>query len=144
MAWELNLAQQAPLEVVHPNGRFQQVDFNIQRITPRTAGCNTKLLEILDIFTGFLRDKAIPDEWTESISRAPIDEWISIFGPMETLTSDGGPKLAGSVVKSLIDFLDIVIIKAYQFHPLANCTVERWNRALIKDLAIFVATDTED
>ncbi len=83
---------------------------------------------------------AVPDEKAETIARVLIDEWISVFGPMESLLSDRGPNLLGCVVDELTAELGIRRMVTYPFHPQANGAVERWNRTVARDIASFVST----
>ncbi len=83
--------QQVPFEVIHPRGRFEQVEVDVQTVKPRTAAVKMKVLAMVDVL--------IPDEKSETIIRVIVDEWISIFGPMVRLLSDRGPNLIGKIVE---------------------------------------------
>ena len=136
--------RQARLEKTHPRRRFSHVAFDIQSITPKTDAGNTKVIAIIDVFTRYVRALAIPDEKGETIAKILIEEWISIFGPMERLLSDCGPNLTGAVVENMAQFFGIKRLKTYPLHPQANGTVERWNRTLIRDIASFMSTGLSD
>lgn len=136
--------RQAALEIVHPSRRFEQVAFDVTTNTPRTTQGNIKVLVIIDVFTRYVRAKAIPDETGETIALALLGEWISVFGPMDALLSDGGSSLVGAVVEKLLKRLGIGHVKTYPLHPQANGTVERWNRTLSRDLASFMTTGADD
>ena len=99
---------------------------------------------MVDVFTRYVRARAIPDEKAETIATVLIDDWVSIFGPMEWLLSDGGTKLVSDVIRELTAMLGIGRLQTYPFHPQANGTVERWNRTLGRDLFSFMATGLED
>lgn len=90
--------RQVALEVVHPVRRFEQVGFDVQTITPRTSRGNIKVLAMVDIFTRYVRARAIPDEKAETIAQVLLEEWIGVFGPMEWLLSDEGPNMVGKVM----------------------------------------------
>lgn len=92
--------KQAVLEVVHPRRRFEQVAIDVQTITPRTCSGCIKVLVIIDVFTKFVRAVPIPDERAETLARVIINDWISVFGPMEKIISDGGPNIIGKVVET--------------------------------------------
>ena len=102
------------------------------------------VLAIVDVFTRYVRARQIPDEKENTIARVLVEDWISIFGPMEWLLSDGGTKLVGNVVKYLKSMLGVGRTQTYSLHPQANGTVERWNRTLARDLASFMATGDAD
>eukprot|EP00171_Calliarthron_tuberculosum_P002219 IDg2219t1 len=136
--------RQARMEIVHPKRRFSQVAFDVQTITPKSMSGNTKVLAIVDVFTRFVRAVPIPDERASTIANALINEWISLFGPMERLLSDRGPSLIGEVMQNLTAMLGIKHLKVYPLHPQANGTVERWNRTLTRDIASFMSTGLSD
>lgn len=136
--------KQALLEEVYPRRRLEQIDFDVQTITPRTSSDNIKIFAMVDVFTRFVRAKAIPDEKADTIARVLIEQWISIFGPMQQLLSDGGPNLIGSAIQELTAMLGSGRTQTYPLHPQANDTVERWNRTLVRDLSSFMATGEED
>lgn len=56
-------------------------------------------------------------------SRALLDDWISIFGPIECVLSDGGLNLVSEVLQSMTDKLGVGRIRTYPLHPQANGTV---------------------
>lgn len=136
--------RQVELEVVHPKRRFAQVAFDIQTITPRSGQGNIKVVAFIDVFTRYVRAVPIKDEKAETIAQKLLDEWIAIFGPMETLLSDGGTNLVGNVVSALTSMLGIGRVQTYPLHPQANGTVERWNRTLARDIASFMTTGSSD
>ena len=108
-----------------PQKRFEQVAFDVQTITPRTTQGNIKVLAMVDVFTRYVRARAIPHEKAETIARALIDDWVSIFGPMEWLLSDGETNLMGDAIRELTEMLGIGRLQTYPLHPQANGTVER-------------------
>ena len=117
---------------------------DIQTITPRTQAGNIKVLVMIDTFTQFARAVPILDERAETESKKILDEWVSIFGSIETLLSDQEPKFIGTVFSSMAKQLGAKRVTTSPFHPQANWCVERWNRNLAQDLACFVCTGQED
>ena len=136
--------KQARLGVVHPRLRFEQVAIDIKTVTQRTEPGNIKILVMIDAFTRFVRAVPVPNEKTETIAKALLDKWVAVFGPMETLMSDGGTNLVSKVVQNLTEHLGIGRMQTYPWHPQANGTVERWNRTVAKDLASFMTTGDTD
>lgn len=136
--------RQAPMEARHPTRRFQTVAIDVQTITPRAKSGNKKVLAMIDVFTRFARAVGIKDEKADIIADALLKEWISLFGPMEVLQSDGGTNIMGKIVEHLTNELGVGRTQTYPLHPQANGTVERWNRTLARDLACFVATGEDD
>lgn len=81
-------ARNAPMHVYHPSRRFAQVAVDVQTFTPRTSKKFFTILVLVDTFNCFARAVAIPDKIVENIYGAIVEEWISIFGPIEFLLSD--------------------------------------------------------
>lgn len=96
-----------PMQIYHPLPRFSQVAVDVQTVTPRTARGNIKILFLVGTFTLFARDVAISDEKAAKIAETIVDEWISIFGTMETLLSDRGPNFIGKVVFGMAEALGV-------------------------------------
>ena len=132
------------MQVYHPSRRFSQVAVDIQTVTPRTSRGNIKILVIVDTFTRFARAVAVPNEKAETIAKALIDEWISIFGAMETLLSDRGPNFIGEVVTEMAARLGVRRVTTTAFRPQTNGCAERFNRTLAQDIACFVSTGQDD
>lgn len=86
----------------------------------------------------------ISDQRAEAVATALINEWSSVFGPIQWLLSDGGPSLVGKVVILLTNMLGIGRMQACPLHPQSNRTVERWNHTMAKDLATVMNTGYSD
>ena len=128
--------KQAFLEIVHLKRRQQLVAFDIQTITPRTKSGNLKVLAMIYVMTRFVRVKSIPDEKAETIALVLVEEWISVFGPMEGLLTDGRTNVVSQIVKELAAMLGIGCTQTYSLHSEANGTVERWNWTIAWDLQV--------
>lgn len=103
-----------------------------------------KVLVMIDTFTRFVRALPIPDEGAEIVARKILDEWVSIFGVMETLLSDRGPNFIGKVVSNMTGQLGTKLVTTSPFHPQANGCVERWNTTPAQGLPYFVCTGPDD
>lgn len=66
--------RQVPLEMVHPNRRFEQVAIDAQTITPRTESGNIKILAMIDVFTRYARAVSIPDKKAETVEKVLMDD----------------------------------------------------------------------
>ena len=130
----LKPARNAPMQVYHPLRRFSQVASDVQTVTPRRTRDNIKILVLVDMFTRFARAISISDEKAKTIASAIIEEWTSIFGPMECLLCDIGPNIIGKVVSGMADALGVKKVTTSAFHPQTNRCVERFNRTLDQDL----------
>lgn len=57
------------LKITHLKRIFSQIAFGLQKITQSTMSGNIKEWEIFDVFTRFVRSKAIADEKSRTIAR---------------------------------------------------------------------------
>ena len=137
-------SRQADMEVSLPTRRFEEVAVDVVTIAPVTKNGNVKVLVMIDFLTRFVRAVPIPDEKGQTLAKALIDQWISIFGPMERLRSDGNRNFLKGVVASLTSELRISQVRTLPMHPQANGIVERWHRTLARDLASYMATGAQD
>lgn len=71
---ERNPRRQAPFGIVFSTKRFQQVVFAVQTKKPRTENSNLKELAIVDVLSGHVCAKVIPDNRGDTIARALTDK----------------------------------------------------------------------
>lgn len=129
--------------VNHPRRRFEQVAVDVQSVTPRTAAGSIKILVMSDTFTRFARVVPIPDEKTDTVARVILDEWVSIFGPMQSTLSDRGPNFIGATLKAIAEQLGVRRVSTSPLHPQFKGCLEWWNSTLFQYLACVVNTGGE-
>lgn len=78
------------------------------------------------------------------LQKVLIEEWFSVFWPMEHNLSDKGPNVTGEVMKNLTEQLGIGCVQTYPFHPQANEIFDFWNRTSVKDTSSFVSLGHSD
>jgi hypothetical protein len=87
------------------------------------------LLTIQDGFTRYLIAVPIPDQKTETIVQAFIDNWIYVFGCMETLHTDRGSSYTSTLFQEVMRALGIVKTVTPAYSPEGD-RVERAHRVL--------------
>lgn len=101
-------------------------------------------MAIVDLFSRYIRAKALQDERAENTVRTLVEEGKSVSSPMEFFFSNGGPDLVGDVAEKLTEVLGAGRMQTSDFHPRANEIVESWTRTLIGDPACLTAAGGSD
>ena len=105
---------------------------------------NIYLLVITDMFSKFTRAVPLPDMTTETVSKAFVDYWLSIFGAPDKLLTDQGSQFTSELFLSLCRIIGIKKVFTTPYHPQTDGVVERNNRTLVKMLAMYVSTDQQN
>ena len=124
-------AATGPMRVHSPARRSELVAMDVLTVSPTSEG-STKIPVLGDLLSRFVVAAGIPNENANTIARTIMDRYVSIFGPPETLLSDGG--LASEVVRELCRILGTKLVTTLPYHPHGNGFVERYNRTLLQDL----------
>jgi len=87
------------------------------------------VLNIVDVFTGFVMLYAIPNNYAETIAEK-LWEMISIFGPPKIISSDNGAEFVNAIIKAFMKHEGISHRLITSWHPQASGKVERVNRTM--------------
>lgn len=112
-----------------PDGRFQHIHVDIVGPLPPSHDY-TYVLTCVDRFTRWPQATPMKDASSESVTRALIDSWISVFGVPSTITSDRGSQFTSSLFRDFHRMLGCEHLKTTAYHPAANGLVERFHRQL--------------
>ncbi|CAH8533321.1 unnamed protein product [Dicrocoelium dendriticum] len=112
-----------------PDARFRHVHVDIVGPLPPSNGF-THLLTCVDRFTRWPQAVPLRDTSTESVSRAFVESWISLFGVPSTITTDRGTQFSSTLFRDLSRLLGCTHLRTTAYHPAANGLVERFHRQL--------------
>jgi transposase InsO family protein len=87
------------------------------------------ILNVVDVFTGFVMLYAIPNNYAETIVEK-LWEMISIFGPPKIISSDNGAEFVNAIIKAFMKHEGISHRLITSWHPQASGKVERVNRTM--------------
>lgn len=112
-----------------PEARFRHIHLDIVGPLP-PSNTFTHILTCIDRFTRW--PTAIPLRGTssESVAKALVESWISIFGVPSTITTDRGSQFTSALFRELSQLLGSTHIRTTAYHPAANGMVERFHRHL--------------
>ena len=104
--------------------------------TETTAG-NRYLLCIMDYFTKWPEAYAIPNQEAQTVANAIVDGYVSRFGVPHELHSDQGRNFESAVFKGMCHRLGIKKTRTTPLHPQSDGMVERFNRTIGNQLAMY-------
>jgi len=125
--------QHAP-EAVHP---MERVSADLVDLHSSSSG-NRYVLVMVDQLTRYLQLVPLPNKEAETVVRAIIDHFITLFGPPRLLQTDGGLEFNNALFRSVCEDLTVQTHVTTAFHPQANGLVERTNRVVKDALATLV------
>ena len=134
--------QKPPIEAIPiPQRRFTSIHVDLVGPLKESNGCRY-MLTVIDRTTRFPLAVPIADITTETVWRALLVHWISIFGFPSTIISDRGAQFTSSTWKTLCIESGIDHQLTTAFHPQSNGMVERLHRRLKEALRSRGSADT--
>jgi transposase InsO family protein len=117
-----------PLQSIHASQPGDHWMIDLIEMIESTDGMNY-ILNVVDVFTGFVMLYAIPTKDPDEIARK-LWEMICIFGPPKIIQSDQGGEFCNAIIDSLLKHEGIShrVITAY--HPQGDGMVERSNSTI--------------
>ena len=99
---------------------------------------NTVNLVVVDQFTKWVEFYPLPNQSTEMVCKAIIDNFITRFGLSTRLHSDQGRNFESSLFQQLCKALEITKTRTSPYRPSANGQVERYNRVLLAMIRCYI------
>ena len=112
-----------------PDNRFAHVHLDLVGPLPVSNGY-TYLLTCVDRFTRWPTAIPIHDITAETVAKAFIEGWISVFGAPATITTDRGRQFESHLFAQLSKMLGTNRLRTTSYHPASNGLVERFHRTL--------------
>jgi len=116
---------------------LERVALDILGPLPRSEQGNKYVLVICDLFTHWTEAIAIPDQLSETVVKAFVNEYVSRFGVPLQIHTDRGTNSVSKVFSKMCKLLQIHQTFSTPLHPQSNASVERFNRILGAMLSMY-------
>ena len=134
----------APLGSYHAGGPFERIHVDMLGPFPISKAGNKYVLMVIDQFTKWVEAFALPDQTTETIARALVDEVFARFGSPRELHSDQGRNFQSDLFNSICELFQINKTRTTPYRPCSNGQIERMNRTLLQMIRCFLKDDQTD
>jgi len=104
---------------------------------------NVFLLIIVDRFSKLFRAVDLARFTATDVSSAFFRDWISVYGPPDTVLRDNGPQFASLFFKGVCNLMGIRNLYTSMYHPHTNGQVECFNETLV-DVFMHYIEDHQD
>ena len=107
---------------------------------PKSEAGNRFILVISDCFTRWTEAIPLPNQESETVARAFVNEYVSRFGVPLQIHSDRGTNFTSKLFEDMCQFLQIHHTMSSAHRPQSNGIVERFNRTLATMLTMYCST----
>ena len=123
---------------------MERIAIDVLGPLPVSEDGNKYILIAMDYFTKWPEAYPLPNQEAVTVAKVLVEEFISRFGMPIELHSDQGRNFESRVFAELCSLLGIKKTRTTPLHPQSDGMVERYNRTLEKQLAIFVNENHKD
>lgn len=127
----------APLGQYLVGEPMERIAIDILGPLPKTELGNKFILVMCDCFTKWTEAIPIPDQETNTVIKAFVNEFVCRFGTSLQLHSDQGSNFESKAFKQMCSFLKIDKTRTTSMRPQCNGNVERFNRTLTTMLTMY-------
>jgi len=106
---------------------------------PTSKGGHKHVLVICDLFTKLTRAIPLREATALTVASAFIDTWVAAYGIPDSVLTENGPQIASVYYQGILGLLGKASNYTSPYHPQTNGQVERYNRALVRQLRCYVA-----
>ena len=128
----------AGMKLYHAGMPMERVHIDVVGPFPISNRGNTVILVVVDQFTKWVEFYPLPNQSTEIVCKAIIDNFITRFGLPTRLHSDQGRNFESSLFQQLCEALEITKTRTSPYRPSANGQVERYNRVLLAMIRCYI------
>ena len=133
-----------PMKQFNVGAPLERVALDILGPLPTSKRGNKYILIIGDYFTKWVEAYPLQDQRAETIATVFVREFVSHFGVPLQLHSDQGRNFESVLFNDICNLLGIDKACMTALHPQSDGMVERFNRTLENQLAVFVEKHQQD
>ena len=134
----------APLATYVVGLPMERVAIDVLGPLPVSESGNRYILIAMDYFTKWPEAYALPNQEAQTIAKVLVDQFVSRFGAPAQLHSDQGRNFESQVFTEMCKLLGIEKTRTTPLHPQSDGMVERYNRTLEHQIAMFVNDNQKD
>ena len=123
---------------------LERVALDILGPLPTSKRGNKYILIVGDYFTKWVEAYPLQDQRAEIIAMVFVQKFVSRFGVPLQLHSDQGRNFESVLFNDVCNLLGVDKTRTTALHPQSDGMVERFNRTLENQLAVFVEKHQQD
>lgn len=127
-----------PMKQYNVGAPLERVAVDVLGPLPVSNSGNKYILIVGDYFTKWVEANALENQQAETVAEVIVNEFVTRFGVPLQLHSDQGRNFESAVFTGMCKLLGIDKTRTTALHPQSDGMVERFNRTLENQLAIFV------
>ena len=132
-----SLPHKAPLGSISVIQPHEKCALDIFGPLPKTQQQNVYILVVCDCFTRWTEAIPLPNQLSETIAKAFVNEYVSRYGVPMQIHTDRGTNFTSKLIEDICELLQIHHTKSTPLHPQSNGIVERFNRSLKTMLSMY-------
>ncbi|KFD48296.1 hypothetical protein M513_10788 [Trichuris suis] len=132
-----------PLQPLQAGYPFQRIGVDFLGPLPTTTTGKRYVLTVCDYFTKWAEAFATDNMEATTVAKVLTDNFVTRFGPPESVHSDQGRSFEARLMTELFQLLGIKKTRTTAYHPQSNGLVERFNRTLLDTLAALAEDSPE-
>ena len=136
--------QRGPMKQFIVGAPLERIAFDVLGPLPVSEKGNKYLLIVGDYFTKWMEAYPLENQRADVVAEVLVKEFISRFGVPMQMHSDQGRNFESAVFSGVCNLLGINKTRTTALHPESDGMVERFNRTLENQLAIFVQHHQKD
>ena len=133
-----------PMKQFNVGAPLERVALDILGPLPTSKRGNKYILIVGDYFTKWVEAYPLQDQRAETIAMVFVREFVSRFGVPLQLHSDQGRNFESVLFNDVCNLLGMDKTRTTALHPQSDGMVERFNRTLENQLAVFVKKHQQD
>ena len=136
--------QRGPMKQFNVGAPLERVAVDVLGPLPTSSSGNKYILILGDYFTKWVEAYPLENQQAVTVAEVIVKEFVSRFGVPLQLHSDQGRNFEAELFQRMCELLGIDKTRTTALHPQSDGMVERFNRTLENQLAIFVEQNQRD
>ena len=137
-------ARKAPLQIYNVGAPLERVAVDVVGPLPTTHRGNKYILVAMDYFTRWPEAYALPNQEARLVAQALVEGFFTRFGTPRELHTDQGRNFESELLRSVCELLQIYKTRTTPLRPQSDGMVERFNKTLLTQLALFTSQNQQD